>query len=256
MWVMRHPGLISTLIALLLVTSSGAVAWTKTLKVAVGLSIPPYVIQAESRGIEFDILKEILASQGYDMQPVYVPLARTLHLLQTGKVDGTMSTGMTGLPGCYTDPHITYWNFAITMSDRNLKIDSVADLYDKRVLSFQNANRYLGNEFRKMAIVNPGYNEIADQSAQNKALFKGRTDVVVADRFIFQWYLKDPKVREVIDPARGVTFHKLFEPSHFSSVFRDDAVCKAFNKGLATMKASGRYDEIVASYNVKNPEIN
>ncbi|WP_317683638.1 substrate-binding periplasmic protein [Terasakiella sp. A23] len=221
----------------------------------VGLSIPPYVIKEENRGIEFDILKEVLASQGYKMQPVYVPLGRTLHLIQHGKVDGIMSTGRDDLPGCYTDTHITYWNFAITLKKKGLKIDTVWDLQDKTVLSFQNAKHYLGPKFHEMALTNKLYREIADQSVQNKLLFTGRTDVVVADRYIFEWYRNDETVTQVTDTTQEVTHHRLFDPSHFSAVFKDEAVCKAFNVGLKKMRDSGRYDEIIASYNVGDPEL-
>jgi len=227
----------------------------KTLKVAVGLSIPPYVIKEESRGIEYDILKEILASQGYEMEAVYVPLGRTLHLIKYGQVDGIMSTGQKGLPGCYTDPHITYWNFAITLKKQGLNINSISDLAGKRVISFQNAKTYLGDAFNRMAVNNPKYVEIADQSIQNKLLFLERTDVVVADRYIFEWFRQDPAVQRLVDTTQEVLHHRLFEPSNFSAVFRSEEVCRAFNIGLKEMRSSGRYDEIISSYNVSDPEL-
>jgi len=77
-------------------------ASAEKIEIAVGLWIPPYIIKDEARGIEYDILKEVLASQGYEMIPKYVPLARTISLLKTGNIDGIMSTGLTDLPGCYT----------------------------------------------------------------------------------------------------------------------------------------------------------
>lgn len=231
-------------------------AWrveAKTLKIAVGTSIPPYVIKEENRGIEFDILKEVLASQGYEMQPVYVPLSRTLHLLAYDQVDGIMSTGRAGLPGCYTDSHITYWNFAITLKDRNLRLNAIEDLQDKRVLSFQNARDYLGDAFRQMADQNPQYREIADQSLQNKQLFSGRIDVVVADRYIFEWFRKDPSIALAVNVEQEVEYHKIFSPGNFKAVFKDDVVCEAFNQGLKLLKEKGRYDEIIRSYGVINP---
>lgn len=223
--------------------------------VAVGLSIPPYIIKEELRGIEYDILKEILASQGYEMEPVYVPLGRTLHMIKSDKIDGIMSTGLDNLPGCYTDSHITYWNFAISLKSSALKIESIHDLIDKSVLSFQNAKNYLGADFKQMAQHNPQYREIADQSIQNKLLFNGRTDVVVADRYIFEWFRKDAAVQKVADTSQLVEYHQLFEPSHFRAVFKDDAICKAFNIGLKDLRDSGRYDEIIASYDVIDPEL-
>ncbi|WP_417789914.1 substrate-binding periplasmic protein [Terasakiella pusilla] len=225
----------------------------KTLRVAVGSSIPPYVIESENRGIEFDILKEALASQGYHMYPVYVPLSRTLHLLEYAQVDGIMSTGRPDLAGCYTDSHITYWNVAITLKKRNLDVKDISDLAGRRLVSFQNAKDYLGAEFRELADQNPKYHEMADQRAQLKQLFTGRADVVVADRYIFEWYRKDPSVALQVNVEQEVTYHKIFSPGNFKAVFRDDVVCEAFNHGLKLLKEKGRYDEIIQSYGVNNP---
>ncbi|MBC8445525.1 MAG: transporter substrate-binding domain-containing protein [Rhodospirillaceae bacterium] len=228
-------------------------AFARPLKVAFGLWVPPYVIREEARGIEYDILKEILASKGYEMEPLYVPLARTLMMLKDDDVDGIMSTGIKDLPGCYTDSHITYWNYAISLKDRNLKINSVADLDDKSVVAFQNAKNYLGDDFHQMAVINPDYRELADQSAQNKLLYSRRVDVVIADRYIFDWLNNDPTVKARVNVIQAVTHHALFEPSHFSAVFKSDDICQAFNAGLKQLRASGRYQQIIDSYNVSDP---
>ncbi|MEH6402802.1 MAG: transporter substrate-binding domain-containing protein [Sneathiella sp.] len=223
------------------------------LKIAVGLWIPPYVIRNESKGIEFDILKEVLASQGYQMQPVYVPLARTLAMFKQDEVDGVMSTGLKNMPGCYTDSHITYWNFAISLTRKNLKIDTIMDLRGKSIVGFQNAKNYLGDAFHKMATENSNYKEFADQRTQIKVLFGGRTDVIVADRYIFEWFRNDKEVENIVDTSQHVTFYRLFEPSHFSAVFKSNKVCKDFNIGLKKMRDSGRYEEIISSYITNRP---
>ncbi len=247
-------GKVRLFLFLILACQISSVAFAKTLKVAVGLWIPPYVIKDEARGIEFDILKEVLASQGYEMEPIYVPLARTLVMLKDNDIDGIMSTGLENLPGCYTDSHITYWNFAISLTDRNLEINSISDLRDKSVIGFQNAMNYLGDEFHQMAIKNPYYRELADQSAQNKLLYSRRIDVVIADRYIFEWFSRDPSVLSRVPEVQKVTHHRLFEPSHFSAVFKSDEVCRVFNIGLKELRESGRYQEIIKSYNVGDPE--
>ena len=91
------------------------------------------------------------------------------------------------------------------------------------------------------------------QRIQNKLLFLKRTDVVVADRFIFQWFSRDQEVSRYVDTAQPVTYHRIFPPSRFASVFRRQIHCTDFNRGLRQLKASGRYDEIVSSYGV-NPD--
>ncbi len=233
---------------LILLTSTEVFA--DRLNIAVGLWIPPYVIREEARGIEYDILKETLALAGHEMVPRYVPLARTLAELRSGLVDGIMSTGQPGLPGCYTDSHITYWNYAITLSSRNIKINNIADLKGRSIAAFQNARNYLGEEYRLLTLNNDRYREIGNQSSQNKLLFSNRIEVVIADRYIFQWFSRDPEVTKIIDTEPEVTYHKIFPPSHFQSVFSRQDVCDDFNIALKKLRDSGRYDEIVASYGV------
>ena len=222
------------------------------IRIAVGLWIPPYVIKDENRGIEYDVLKEVLARTGRDMIAVYVPLGRTLLEFSHGSVDGIMSTGNPDLPGCYTDSHITYWNYAFSLKEQGLKIETVADLEGLSVVSFQNARKYLGSDFAAMAAANPRYREIANQQEQLKLLFLRRVDVIVADRYIFQWFRKDPEVTRILDTSREVTYHELFEPSHFRSVFRDLAVCREFNAALKAFRSDGRYDAILRQYGVRN----
>ncbi|MFD2204013.1 substrate-binding periplasmic protein [Kiloniella antarctica] len=239
------------LLSLILLFFSSEVFADK-LKIAVGLWIPPYVIRDEARGIEYDILKETLALAGHEMVPRYVPLARTLAELRSGQVDGIMSTGLTDLPGCYTNTHITYWNYAITLSSNNIQIDSIKDLKGRTIMAFQNARNYLGEDYRQMTHGNKLYKEIGDQSSQNKLLFSKRVEVVIADQFIFQWFNRSPEVLKTIKKAPEVTYHEIFPPSRFQSVFLRQDVCDSFNIALKELKNSGRYDEIVASYGVTN----
>ncbi|KLN61302.1 hypothetical protein WH96_06525 [Kiloniella spongiae] len=224
-------------------------ASAKELKIAVGSSIPPYIIQSENRGIEYDILKETLELAGYRMKARYVPLARKLAEFRAGRMDGIMSTGLENLPGCYTNSHITYRNYAITLKSNGLEINSIGDLKDKRVIAFQNASNYLGQNFKELAKNNGLYREIGDQNTQSKMLFTRRADVIIADKYIFQWFSRNLANTNGIENPE-VTYHELFPPSHFRSVFAKQEVCDKFNVALKKIKKSGRYDEIVRSYGV------
>ena len=46
------------------------------IRMAFGVSLPPYVIAKSNVGIEVDIIREALAYKGHNLIPVYVPLAR------------------------------------------------------------------------------------------------------------------------------------------------------------------------------------
>ncbi len=49
---------------------------------------------------------------------------------------------------------IFYQNYAISLTQRQLNINSIEDLADKSVIAFNNAIKYLGPEFASMAIKN------------------------------------------------------------------------------------------------------
>lgn len=234
---------------LVAMVSMGTVAGVaKPLTIAVGLWMPPYVIKETSRGIELDIIREVLASQGYEVEPVYFPLARTALMYRQGLIDGLITNGFKDMPGCMTQSHITYHNVAISLTKRHFKIGSIDDLKDKSIYAFQNARNFLGEDFQKIAEANPRYREIADQRTQNKLLYRERVDVVIADQYIFRWFSKDPEVSKYSPDGQGITYHQIFKPTYYSSVFRSQEICGAFNRGLKQLKETGRYQAIIASY--------
>ena len=53
-----------------------ATAHAKDVTLVAGLSLPPYIIQDSNSGMEYDIIKEALASKGYTMKIQYIPFVR------------------------------------------------------------------------------------------------------------------------------------------------------------------------------------
>jgi polar amino acid transport system substrate-binding protein len=199
--------------------------------------------------MEYDIVKEALTLAGYGFEPQFVALGDVPELLRHGRVDGalTMQTAL-GIAAHYSDEYITYHNYAMTLAARGFAIDRVEDLAGKTIVAFQNARQYLGAAFARAIADNPGYREVAQQSHQNLELFAGTVDVVVADINIFQWYNRDPRVTQAVDSTQQVIYHNIFPPTPYLLAFREASVRHAFNGALATLKASGRYDAIVARY--------
>ncbi|HYD99351.1 MAG TPA: transporter substrate-binding domain-containing protein [Alphaproteobacteria bacterium] len=216
-------------------------------KAAIGLSLPPYVIEAEKRGMEYDIVKEALAAEGHVLVPVFLPFARVVKAMQDKEVDAALTVNeSSGVEAAYSDSHVTYRNYAITLADKGVKVESVADLKDKSVVAFQNAGLYLGDAYKAAVSANKSYREEAKQELQNTLLYSGKIDVVVGDGNIFNWYNKE--VAGKVDTSQKVTLHPIFEPTPYKVAFRDPAMRDAFNRGLAKLKASGAYDKIVAQY--------
>ncbi|WP_019616314.1 substrate-binding periplasmic protein [Psychromonas ossibalaenae] len=229
-------------LALLLVLSSAVQA--KTLTLIAGLSLPPYVIQESDSGMEYDVIKEALAFKGHTLVMKYVPFARVS--VDYPKYDGAITINeSSGAKGNYSDQVITYQNYAVTLKNKGIKINSIQDLQDQKIIAFQNATKYLGDEFAQVVKGNSKYRELGQQVKQVKLLYSGRTDVVVSDINIFKYFRKS--VTDV-DTTAEITLHEIFAAVGYKVLFNDVALRDDFNAGLKSLKASGRYDEIVNSY--------
>lgn len=216
---------------------------------AVGRSLPPYVIVDDWRGLEYDVVHEALALEGHTLKPKFMAFARVAKELEAGLADAAMTMRPdTGTKAYYSDSHVTYRNTVITLAKNNLTITKVEDLAGKSVIAFQNAGRYLGPGFKAMAEANPRYREEARQMVQPTLLYLGRVDAVVADRFIFGWFAHDPEVQSKTDTSQALRFHPIFPPTDYYVAFRDAALRDSFNRGLKKLRDTGGYGRIVERY--------
>lgn len=229
---------------MLLVVVSRPLA-AKEIVIAVGLSLAPYVISENGTGMEMDIVREALKQSHHTMQLRYPPLKQVPVLYQKGVVDAAMTvTSAFGLDACLTDTVIEYQNFAITRVKDNIDIKSIEDLSGKNIVAFQNATTYLGDAY-KQAVASANYTEVDNQLLQVNLLFAGRTSVVIADKNIFIYYKNRAKG---VNTSGALSFHPIFPASPYRVAFRDAEVCADFNKGLTSLKQSGRYQQIIDYY--------
>lgn len=221
----------------------------KEIRMAVGRSLPPYVFVDNWTGLEYDIVKQALAVEGHTIAPRHMALARVAKELESGLADAAMTMRPdSGVTAYYSDNHVTYRNFAITLASRDLRIEKAADMAGFSVIAFQRASDYLGEEFRKMAQANPQYREEAKQAVQPTLLFLNRVDVVVADQNIFGWFANAPEVKAKADTGQAVRFHPIFPPTDYHVAFREAGLRDSFNRGLKRIRENGEYQKIVARY--------
>ncbi len=219
----------------------------KELKIAIGLSLPPYFIEGKAEGMEFEVIQQALAVKGHTFKPEYLPFARVTKAIEDKQVDGAATIREdSGIKTNYSSEHITYQNFAITLKEKNLKIDSIADLNGKSIAAFQNAKKYLGPDFAKMADANKAYVEHATQQTQNKLLFSGRVDVVVGDKNIFNYFT--PQISKEVSTDKELVFHPIFPATQYKMGFTDAQIRDDFNEGLKQIKANGAYQKIIEKY--------
>lgn len=217
------------------------------IKVAVGLALPPYVLSKSHTGMEMDIVKESLAQKGHILKPIYVPFMRVATSFENGRVDAALTVNeSSGIKSVhYSDSHITYQNVAIGLSKTNLKVDNVSSMKNYSVIAFQNATKYLGPEFAKMAKVNKRYSEKAKQDKQLAMLYSKRADLIVLDINIYKYY---KKLEKRVSTEAKVDIFEVFQPTSYKVGFRNKQVRDDFNTGLKALKESGRYQEIIDSY--------
>lgn len=236
--------------ALVFVALGAGTASAEPLAIAVGLSLPPYVIQESGEGMEMDVVMEALGNQGYEVSPRYVPFARVPMMLKSGLVQGATpmneSIGVENVH--FSDVHIVYQNVAVSLKEHRFRIDTVRDLDNKRIIAFQNATKYLGPEFLAVSRSSPEYEEKANQELQLNRLFLKRTDVIVLDVNIFKYY-REKMAREAgvagLDVRLPVEVHEIFPKTEYKVAFSDAGIRDRFNEGLARLRESGRYDRIM-----------
>ena len=228
----------------------------KTIRVAFGMNKPPFMFELGSnRGLEFDILNEVFAVKGYQLEALqltYGSLARVLE--DNPDVDAAAGVQEDpDKPYHYSDNYVVFNNFAYTLAVDGLTLNSMDDLKGNRISIWGDGHKHLGDKFfglfnpEARASHTPNFNEINDQREQVATLFNGLSNVLIVDRTIFHW--QKNALSNQLDTSHEVVEHKLFDGSTgFNVTFRDEKLKNVFNAGLRAIKESGRYDEIVQNY--------
>jgi len=218
---------------------------------AFGLEIPPYIFQKHNRGIEIDIISAALAYKGHTLKPLYFPLGRVPFAFKKNLVDaamGDMGVNLETSGGLYANPAVIYNNVFFTLKSKNISILKPSDLDTLRVVSFQGAEKRYPKWLKKVKEENRFYG-ISDQLTQVKLLHFERYDVVLSDRYIFKYFVKQLMLMNVLE-MNDVDEHKFtsVNPEDYRPIFRDKKVRDDFNLGLKKIKESGKFQKIYDNY--------
>ena len=236
---------------------SSSVHAEKTLKVAFGNALAPWVFPTENNGIIVDIITQALTPSGYTIENIYLPYARRIHSYQSGDVDvsSDMNSGTIEhekLKGYFSDNAYTYQNYAFALEKNNFNFQHLDELVNLSLVSWQGAIAHLGGEYAAMATKNRLYLELHDQSAQVKMLYAERVDVVQLDLQIFKYYRAYITKNSDVDTTKPVQKFPLFGKSPNGFLFKDDVIRDEFNRRLAEMKENGEYEAIFERYTSKH----
>lgn len=223
----------------------------KDVVMAFSQDIPPYIFQQYDKGIEIDIISAALAYKGHTLTPLYFPLGRIPIAFKAKLVDaamGDMGIDLTTDHGFYAEPTIIYDNIFITLKKRNIVIKTPSDLDNLTVVSFQGAEKRYPKWLTKVKEDKRFYG-ISDQLTQVKLLNFERYDVVLSDRYIFKYFVKQLQLVNAIKMI-AVNEHPFVkvDPLDYRPVFRDEQVRNDFNEGLKKLKASGEFKQIYDNY--------
>ncbi len=253
-----HNNILFFLLALTL----GASATAKEVTVAFGQFQPPYVMHQEHNvhpssdsthmhGIEIDIFSAALRLSGHTLKTQIMNKTEIKWSLKTNRnidAGSAISPGRSTDQFYYSDKLIEHTPFAITKKNKNIVLNSFDDLKNYKVAVRSGSNMALGNSFANKIYQNKKDNKFANQLHQNIAFWSDKADVIIVDRYIFNYY-KNMLANEFDTLSQAVEFNDLFSKKiPYYAAFKDKNLRDQFNSALETLKKSVEYQAIISRY--------
>lgn len=210
------------------------------LQIALGESKMPYVNAETQSGIEYELVTRALRDAGYAFEVLHLPNKRAQMQFSHGQLDAVIVTA----GDTVSEPYIAYKNMAITLCERRIVVGKVTDLAPYQTGAFNNAGKFLGEDFARIAADPEHYREISPQKLLNRMLLAKRIDVAIADINIFQHDQAeaDPQARQPLCPFA------VFPPTLYRMQFRDPTIRDRFNQALGQLQTSGFYEALAKKY--------
>lgn len=211
--------------------------------------LPP-MVHADGTGREAEIVTEVMAHCGHEVNFVVQPFTRHWASFEDGQGDAVMTVPL-GMPmaGTQSAPYIAYQNGVSYLTDSGNDFASLTDLAGLSIAAFEGASGILPGLSDASGSFS-SYREMADQETQSKLLFGGRVDGILGDGMLFAAYaasLRDAGSSAGVDASQSLEFRAIFDPSNYAMNFRDPSVAAAFDGCFAALEANGT----IASINAK-----
>ena len=218
----------------------------KEVTIAMG-NFEPYYIEEHNTGIFADIITSTFAHlPDYDVKFIYGYSNQGLwDSFNAGKVDAASNVfDSIDIDGCRSEPVFRFRDVAVTKASKKLVVDSLSGLKGKKIVTFQGAKAFLGDEFSKH--VTAAYQEVSKPELQVRMLFADRYDVSVGDVFIFLQAIENLNDESI--HASMFEFYDIFPQIYSRLAFHDIQLCQQFNQALLKVKESGEYEKIYQRY--------
>lgn len=244
---------ITGLVCLFVCGTVASVAQAAEVRMSFGLSLPPYVIKESNSGYELEIIKEALAVKGHTLKPSFAAFGVTKQILKDKGADAAQRGGpeMAEADGFYyaAEPTAIYEDVVISLAKNKLAINSLADLKTKTVAAYHGAKEFIGPEYAAAVKANPNYQENSSSKRLVQMVYANGVQATVCDINIFKYVAATLKGE--MDVSQEVTYHRIFPTNTIKTnhaVFMDKQIRDDFNAGLAQLKKTGRYKEIIKKY--------
>lgn len=247
---MKH--LLITII--ILMSASWCLANDKTI-VAAADPWPPFVDPTSAtEGLSLEVVRAAFGTQGYTVKMEYVPWVRAEKGVKEGKYDILPNTWFTEKRKAYlmySDQYAENEVKFITAKDDTFEFTGMESLDGKKVGTVRSYG--YGDTFSNAT--NFTREDAVDFQTNIKKLTsaKKRIDMTLEDEIVARVAIakEDPGL---LDKIRFTENALSSNPLHVTCGLanpRHEEIIGAFNKGLAEIKASGEYAEILAKYGIK-----
>ena len=197
-------------------------AFSASLTIGSALNRPPYIIEDAESGLEIDIIKAAFKEMGQPVNFKFYSRKRQVLYFNKDRLDAVMTMNpANGVDGYWSNDYVEYTNVAISLAEQRLEITRIADLKKYSVAAFENARFLLGPEFNAVA-QQTIYREVDSQLSQNRMLYLGRINTVIADRYIFAQLNKF--VEDDVDTQQALSYHFIFPPTSYRMVFHNSVL--------------------------------
>ncbi len=224
----------------------------KTFVIGTDTTFAPFEFRdtgGELTGIDMDIIREIAKNQGFAVEIKSLGFNAALQALSSNQVDGVIA-GMS-----ITDPRKQIYDFSepyfesgvqMAVAKANTDIKGYGDLKDKTVTAKTGSE---GETFAKSIAGQYGFTvKSLDQSATMYELVKSGNAVAVFDDYPVLAYgiSQNNGLKAVSEKEKGGSYGFAVNKG------QNPELLQAFNTGLADLKSSGKYQEILDKY-LKDP---
>lgn len=229
-------------------------SYAKPLKLFFTNSMPPYLYENRTKGLELDIIKEAMRAANIEFNlDDNVNYNRGILELKHKYIDAmvvnkenTKYREKIGKEIYFSDTSLHYLDCTISLKKKNFKLDNIDNFIGKSIWAFQSAKEVLGSKFKKMALSNPRYTEENDQKNQASMLASERLDIAISDKNIFLYQLNKLDNKKI--GSKDFSFQPIAKPTPRAVIFIDKSKRNKFNRGLKKIKQNGVYNKIRERY--------